>query len=61
MGELTLESAFPRDRHIDEMLYGYPPAVATGFLLTAFSELDRPSLATGAFSDSARSTGRYWL
>jgi uncharacterized protein involved in response to NO len=35
-GELTLSSAFaPRDWHIHEMLYGYLPAVMTGFLLTA--------------------------
>ncbi|HKS61151.1 MAG TPA: NnrS family protein [Xanthobacteraceae bacterium] len=35
-GELTLASAFaPRDWHIHEMLYGYLPAVITGFLLTA--------------------------
>src|ERR1039458_8883925 len=35
-GELTLTSAFaPRDWHVHEMLYGYLPAVITGFLLTA--------------------------
>ena len=35
-GELTLPSAFaPRDWHVHEMLYGYVPAVVTGFLLTA--------------------------
>jgi len=35
-GELTLASAFaPRDWHVHEMLYGYVPAVVTGFLLTA--------------------------
>jgi uncharacterized protein involved in response to NO len=35
-GELTLLSAFaPRDWHVHEMLYGYVPAVVTGFLLTA--------------------------
>jgi uncharacterized protein involved in response to NO len=35
-GELALASAFaPRDWHVHEMLYGYVPAVATGFLLTA--------------------------
>jgi uncharacterized protein involved in response to NO len=35
-GELTLVSAFaPRDWHVHEMLYGYVPAVVTGFLLTA--------------------------
>src|ERR1043166_8967052 len=35
-GELTLASAFaPRDWHVHEMLYGYLPAVITGFLLTA--------------------------
>src|SRR6266568_7008138 len=35
-GELTLVSAFaPRDWHVHEMLYGYLPAVITGFLLTA--------------------------
>jgi uncharacterized protein involved in response to NO len=31
-GELTLASAFaPRDWHVHEMLYGYLPAVITGF------------------------------
>lgn len=35
-GELTLVSAFaPRDWHAHEMLYGYLPAVVTGFLFTA--------------------------
>ncbi|MGE0287529.1 MAG: NnrS family protein [Bradyrhizobium sp.] len=35
-GELTLSSAFaPRDWHVHEMLYGYLPAVVTGFLFTA--------------------------
>jgi uncharacterized protein involved in response to NO len=35
-GELALASAFaPRDWHVHEMLYGYVPAVVTGFLLTA--------------------------
>jgi len=35
-GELALASAFaPRDWHVHEMLYGYVPAVITGFLLTA--------------------------
>jgi uncharacterized protein involved in response to NO len=35
-GEITLQTAFmPRDWHIHEMLYGYVPAVMTGFLLTA--------------------------
>ena len=32
-GEITLTSAFaPRDWHVHEMLYGYLPAVITGFL-----------------------------
>ncbi len=36
MGELRLVSAFiPRDWHIHEMLFGFLPAVITGFLLTA--------------------------
>src|SRR6202049_1498698 len=36
MGELTLTTAFaPRDWHVHEMLYGYLPAVMTGFLFTA--------------------------
>ena len=36
MGELSLVSAFiPRDWHVHEMLYGYLPAVITGFLFTA--------------------------
>jgi uncharacterized protein involved in response to NO len=35
-GELTLVTTFaPRDWHVHEMLYGYLPAVITGFLLTA--------------------------
>ena len=35
-GELTLSSAFtPRDWHVHEMLYGYLPAIVTGFLFTA--------------------------
>ena len=35
-GEVTLISAFaPRDWHVHEMLYGYLPAVITGFLFTA--------------------------
>jgi len=35
-GELALASAFaPRDWHVHEMLYGYLPAIITGFLLTA--------------------------
>lgn len=36
MGQLSLVSAFsPRDWHIHEMLYGFLPAVITGFLFTA--------------------------
>jgi len=36
MGKLTLATAFvPRDWHVHEMLYGYLPAVITGFLFTA--------------------------
>ena len=35
-GELSLHSAFaPLDWHIHEMLFGYLPAVMTGFLFTA--------------------------
>jgi uncharacterized protein involved in response to NO len=35
-GELVLATALsPRDWHVHEMLYGYIPAIATGFLLTA--------------------------
>src|SRR4051812_1699533 len=35
-GEIGLSTAFsPRDWHVHEMLYGYIPAVVTGFLLTA--------------------------
>jgi uncharacterized protein involved in response to NO len=35
-GELQLVSSFaPRDWHVHEMLYGYLPAVITGFLFTA--------------------------
>jgi uncharacterized protein involved in response to NO len=36
LGELTLTTALaPRDWHVHEMLYGYLPAVITGFLFTA--------------------------
>lgn len=36
MGELSLISAFiPRDWHVHEMLFGFLPAVITGFLFTA--------------------------
>jgi uncharacterized protein involved in response to NO len=36
MGELSLTTAFlPRDWHVHEMLYGFLPAVITGFLFTA--------------------------
>jgi uncharacterized protein involved in response to NO len=36
MGKLSLVSAFiPRDWHVHEMLYGFLPAVITGFLFTA--------------------------
>jgi uncharacterized protein involved in response to NO len=35
-GELSLHSVFaPRDWHVHEMLFGYLPAVMTGFLFTA--------------------------
>jgi len=35
-GELRLTSGFaPRDWHVHEMLYGYLPAIVTGFLFTA--------------------------
>ena len=35
-GEITLSSVFaPRDWHVHEMLFGYLPAVITGFLFTA--------------------------
>src|SRR5262245_31597128 len=35
-GAMALPTAFaPRDWHVHEMLYGYLPAVAAGFLLTA--------------------------
>ncbi|WGD51683.1 NnrS family protein [Bradyrhizobium sp. CB1650] len=35
-GEVSLTSAFaPRDWHVHEMLYGFLPAVITGFLFTA--------------------------
>lgn len=35
-GDIALPTAFaPRDWHVHEMLYGYVPAVITGFLLTA--------------------------
>src|SRR6476620_11003231 len=36
MGELKLVTAFiPRDWHVHELLYGFLPAVITGFLFTA--------------------------
>jgi uncharacterized protein involved in response to NO len=36
MGELSLVTVFiPRDWHVHEMLYGFLPAVITGFLFTA--------------------------
>jgi NnrS protein len=36
MGELSLTTGFtPRDWHVHEMLYGFLPAVITGFLFTA--------------------------
>jgi uncharacterized protein involved in response to NO len=36
MGEISLVSAFvPRDWHVHEMLFGFLPAVITGFLFTA--------------------------
>lgn len=36
LGELTLQTTLaPRDWHVHEMLYGYLPAVITGFLFTA--------------------------
>ena len=35
-GELSLATAFsPRDWHVHELLFGYVPAIVTGFLLTA--------------------------
>lgn len=35
-GELTLATAFsPRDWHVHELLFGFVPAIITGFLLTA--------------------------
>src|SRR3954447_7832022 len=35
-GEMPIPTAFsPRDWHVHEMLYGYLPAIITGFLLTA--------------------------
>jgi uncharacterized protein involved in response to NO len=41
-GELTLTSALaPRDWHVHEMLYGYLPAVITGFLFTAIPNWTR--------------------
>ena len=36
MANWSLHSAFaPRDWHVHEMLFGYLPAVMTGFLFTA--------------------------
>ena len=35
-GDIAISTVFPpRDWHVHEMLYGYLPAVMTGFLLTA--------------------------
>jgi uncharacterized protein involved in response to NO len=52
-GELRIASAFaPRDWHVHEMLYGYLPAIVTGFLFTAIPNwtgrlpLRGPPLAT---------------
>ena len=45
-GALALLTAFtPRDWHVHEMLYGYVPAVVTGFPADRDSELDRAAAA----------------
>ena len=53
-GNLALPTALaPRDWHIHEMLYGYLPAVITGFLLTAIPELDQPAAHSGQAASHA--------
>ena len=48
-GELALAPrSSPRDWHVHEMLYGYVPAVVTGFPVHGDSELDRPPAAAAA-------------
>ena len=54
-GELTLVSAFaPRDWHVHEMLYGYLPAVITGFLFTAIPNWTGRLPLRGTPLDAAR-------
>ena len=49
-GELALRTAFgPIDWHVHEMLYGYLPAIVTGFLLTAI-----PNWTAGCRSRACR-------
>ena len=54
-GELELSTAFaPRDWHVHEMLYGYLPAVITGFLLTAIPNWTGRLPLQGRAADRAR-------
>ena len=60
MGELALVSAFvPRDWHVHEMLYGFLPAVITGFLFTAIPNWTGRLPLQGTSADvSRRRSGR---
>ena len=50
-GELSLHTAFaPRDWHVHEMLYGYLPAVITGFLFTAIPNWMRSAMKSALSS-----------
>jgi uncharacterized protein involved in response to NO len=74
-GELRLASAFtPRDWHVHEMLYGYLPAIVTGFLFTAIPNwtgrlpLQGTPLATlvavwisGRFAVTFSATTGWWI
>jgi uncharacterized protein involved in response to NO len=74
-GELKLASAFaPRDWHVHEMLYGYLPAIVTGFLFTAIPNwtgrlpLQGTPLATliavwvaGRFAVTFSATTGWWI
>lgn len=54
-GELSVSSAFaPRDWHVHEVLYGFLPAVITGFLFTAIPNW------TGRLPIQGRRWARCW-
>jgi putative transposase len=58
-GELELGTAFsPVDWHVHEMLYGYLPAVVTGFLLTS-EQFQRLMADNGVVCSMSRS-GNVW-